>query len=197
MAAASRTSREDSESRRFEDAKIAAENSELRSRLKVLQERLDEERQYSYVRANGYLSGAETIFMETMEVAEAMQWCNARPDCKGFTYLAPLDREGDGDEEEEVTITFKGEAEPGSAFRVDADVAQVSYIKASAAEGILGAVGDAAMQLSGADGQAVVSQWLGSMGSAWLFLFVLVGVVVRRFFFGRGRASLPLPTQSS
>ena len=89
-----------------EDRVVLTENEQLRKRLEALTKQLEDERQYSYLRSTGYLSGAETIFMETMEPAEAKQWCNAKVECKGFTYLAPVD--GDPDEEQEVTVTFKG-----------------------------------------------------------------------------------------
>ena len=175
-----------------EDAAVAAENEQLRSRLKVLENRLEEERQYSYVRANGYVSSTETIYEETMEVAEAKQWCNANAECKGFTFLAPAE----GDEEEEVTITFKGSPEAGTALKVDADPSMVSYIKATAAEGIFGSIGDAAMQLSGADGQAVVSHWLSFQGACLLLVGGVAAAFCRQRMCGRaavaGRAANPL-----
>ena len=62
---------------------IESENAALRKRLEVLEGRLKEEQQYSYVVAKGYLTGAETIYMETMEVAQAKIWCNANENCKG------------------------------------------------------------------------------------------------------------------
>ena len=107
-----------------EENAVASENAMLRKRLQALEEHLEREKQYSYVRANGYLSGADTVFMETMEVAEAKQWCNGNKECKGFTYLKPVDGGTDGgnsdeEEEEEVTITFKGTPESGAVLRVD------------------------------------------------------------------------------
>ncbi len=34
-----------------------------------------------------YLSGAENVYMETMEIAEAKQWCNANEKCHGARYF--------------------------------------------------------------------------------------------------------------
>ena len=177
------------------DDAIAIENEQLRSRLKALESRLDEERQFSYVRASGYLGGAATIYEETMEVAEAKQWCNANPECKGFTFLAPLE----GDDEQEVTVTFKGTPE-SKALQVISDPSMASYIKAAAAESIFGNIGDAAMQLTSADHQSVVSQWLtfqvacillaGGVGCVWICRQRLCG--------GRGRtAQQPVLPQSN
>lgn len=122
-----------------EDRAVLTENEQLRKRLEALTKQLEDERQYSYLRSTGYLSGAETIFMETMEPAEAKQWCNAKVECKGFTYLAPVD--GDPDEEQEVTVTFKGEGQAGEVLRVDPDPSMISYVKAAAADGVFGSVG--------------------------------------------------------
>ena len=56
----------------------------------------------------------------------------------------------------------------------------VSYIKASAAEGIFGAVGDAAMQLSGADGHAFVAQWITFQGICILLLLAVIALTLGR-----------------
>ena len=37
----------------------------------------------------GYITDAENVFMETMEVDEAKQYCNANAKCKGFTFAGP------------------------------------------------------------------------------------------------------------
>ena len=58
----------------------------------------------------GYITDAENVFMETMEVDEAKQYCNANAKCKGFTFAGPEERP-----EDEVTITFKA----GSKVRHD------------------------------------------------------------------------------
>ena len=78
----------------------------------------------------------------------------------GFTFLAPAEGDGDEDEEDEVTVTFKGAMEAGATPKIDADMTMVSYIKEVAREGAFGSVGDAAMQLAGANSQAVVAQGL-------------------------------------
>ena len=36
-----------------------------------------------------YITDAENVFMETMEVEEAKQYCNAHATCKGFTFAGP------------------------------------------------------------------------------------------------------------
>ena len=36
-----------------------------------------------------YITDAENVFMETMEVEEAKQYCNAHAKCKGFTFAGP------------------------------------------------------------------------------------------------------------
>jgi hypothetical protein len=161
-----------------------------RQRLSGADKQLEDERQYSYLRSTGYLSGAETIFMETMEPAEAKQWCNAKVECKGFTYLAPVD--GDPDEEQEVTVTFKGEGQAGEVLRVDPDPSMISYVKAAAADGVFGSVGDAAMQLAGASGQEVVSQWMTFQSVCLLLVIGVAAFVGRRRIFGDNSAHLPL-----
>lgn len=92
-------------------AALEKENVELQQRLAALQERLKEEEQYSYVVSKGMIVGAENVYMETMELTDAKQWCNSNAQCKGFTFLAPLD--GSQQPEDEVTITFKGEGDDG------------------------------------------------------------------------------------
>ena len=173
-----------------EDRAVLTENEQLRKRLEALTKQLEDERQYSYLRSTGYLSGAETIFMETMEPAEAKQWCNAKVECKGFTYLAPVD--GDPDEEQEVTVTFKGEGQAGEVLRVDPDPSMISYVKAAAADGVFGSVGDAAMQFAGASGQAVVSQWMTFQSVCLLLAIGVAAFVGRRRIFGDNSAHLPL-----
>jgi hypothetical protein len=44
---------------------------------------------YSYVVVKGYITDAENVWMETMEVDEAKQYCNANAKCKGFTFAGP------------------------------------------------------------------------------------------------------------
>ena len=46
-------------------------------------------RRYSYVVVKGYIADAENVWMETMEVDEAKQYCNANAKCKGFTFAGP------------------------------------------------------------------------------------------------------------
>ena len=176
---------------------IEAENAQLRNRLKALEDRLADERQYSYVVTKGYLSGAETVYMETMEVAEAKQWCNANQQCKGFTFLAPA--ESDAEPDDEVTVTFKGTPETGEKLRVDGDQSMMSYVKESATA--FGAVGDAAMNLAGADGQAVVSQGLTYSGVSLVFVVGLAfafvfGQRLRRTSSSRASKAPMLPVSS-
>uniref|UniRef100_A0A7S2NRX2 Uncharacterized protein n=1 Tax=Haptolina brevifila TaxID=156173 RepID=A0A7S2NRX2_9EUKA len=126
-----------------------------------------------------------------MEVAEAKQWCNANVNCKGFTFLAPS--EGDAQPDDEVTVTFKGIPEPGDALKVDADPAMVSYIKETAA---LPAVGDAAMQLSGAGGQAVLTQGLTYEVVCLILAVGLAVAFVCRFYGASRKPLLPVARPS-
>ena len=116
---------EDDETRALEN-----ENEQLKARLKALQQ-IHEEVKYSYVVVKGMIVGAEMIYMETMEVPEAKQWCNSNEQCKGFTFGTDLDGEAP---EDEVTMTFKG-APPGSEgeseFHVEPDQNWISYVKES------------------------------------------------------------------
>ena len=172
---------------------MEAENEELRNRLRVLEEKLHDDAQYAYVVQKGYLSGAETIYMETMEVAEAKQWCNANANCKGFTFLAPA--EGEVEPDDEVTVTFKGAPEAGERLKVDADASMMSYVKESTTA--FGAVGDAAMNLAGADGHAVVTAGLTYNGISLLFVVALAATAAcgSRLRGGSSRGGKPmLPT---
>jgi hypothetical protein len=183
---------------------IESENEKLRQRLKELESQLHEAEAFSYVVAKGYIAGAETIFMETMEVAEAKQWCNANPNCKGFTFLAPLE---DGDSQandkvtetrdvepdDEVTVTFKAAPEDGSTFKVDADPGMVSYIKETTK---FGAVGDAAMQLSGTSGHTVVAHWLGFESGCFIFVLSILCYVGLKHRGRSSRSSSSLPLYS-
>lgn len=142
-----------------DEAALEAENSQLQARLAALQTRLKEEEQYSYVVSKGMLVGSANVFMETMELVDAKRWCNSNPQCQGFTFIAQADGEP-LQPEDEVTVTFKGEAEAGEKLSVAPDSAYVSYVKQSAASSALGAVGDAGMQLEG-KASSLVGQWLG------------------------------------
>ena len=82
-----------------EDAALEKENEELKQRLQILQERIKEEEQYSYVVTRGYIAGAENVYMETMDVMSAKQWCNSNANCFGFTFLG-----GEGDEQGEDEV---------------------------------------------------------------------------------------------
>lgn len=170
-----------------EEDELATENEMLKKRLEALESRMRDEQQYTYLVAKGYISGAENVYMETMEVAEAKQWCNANVECKGFTFLAPA--EGESQPEDEVTVTFKGAPEAGHSLKVDADPAMISYIKETAA---LPAIGDAAMQLSGAGGQAVLAQ--GAMYEAICLLLAVSGTIAFGYrYTSRRRRSALLP----
>ena len=72
-----------------EAADLAAENSMLQLKLKRLEDELQQELKYSYVVVKGYIADAENVWMETMEVDEAKQYCNANAKCKGFTFAGP------------------------------------------------------------------------------------------------------------
>ena len=60
---------------------------ELQDRLKALQERLQEEEQYSYVVSKGMIIGAENVYMETMELTDAKQWCNSSKSRMGLRII--------------------------------------------------------------------------------------------------------------
>ena len=72
---------------------LEQENEQLQQRLAALQGALKEEEQYSYVVSKGMIAGAENVFMETMELTDAKNWCNSNAQCKGFTFLAPAEGE--------------------------------------------------------------------------------------------------------
>lgn len=109
-----------------EAAQLTDENQALRLKLKTLEAALKEEIKFSYVVVKGYITDAENVFMETMEVDEAKQYCNANLQCKGFTFAGPDDRPGD-----EVTVTFK------AGSKVVHDSNWVSFIKESSMFGAL------------------------------------------------------------
>ena len=152
-----------------EDAALEKENEELKQRLQMLQERIKEEEQYSYVVTRGYIAGAENVYMETMDIFSAKQYCNSNAKCFGFTFLGG---EGDQQPEDEVTVTFKGEPEKGTNLDVEPDQAYVSYVKHTAATSILGHVGDAGMQLDGGSA-ALVGHWIGFNSAGLLFVVAL------------------------
>lgn len=152
---------------------LEQENEQLKERLKLLQEHLKDEERYSYVVTRGYIAGAENVYMETMEVASAKQWCNSNSGCYGFTFLGSTD--GEQQPDDEVTVTFKGPPEPGTTnLDVEPDQAYVSYVKHTNSASILGHVGDAGMQLEGSSA-ALVGHWIGfsSVG-----LLLVLGLVV-------------------
>eukprot|EP00965_Chrysotila_dentata_P200303 6179904-Pleurochrysis_carterae.AAC.2 len=100
---------------------LAAENAMLKLRLNALKQEASEmEPRYSYVVVKGYIAGAQNVYMETMGVDEAKQYCNSNPKCKGFTFNGPHEHP-----EDEVTVAFKG----GS--KVAHDVNWISYVKES------------------------------------------------------------------
>ena len=167
------------------------ENEALKLRLAALQERLKEEEQYTYVVAKGMIGGAENVYMETMEIGDAKQWCNSNAKCKGFSFLGSSEG-GQNEPEDEVTVTFKGEPEEGGALKVVPDSAYVSYIKHSHAKSVLGAVGDAHMQLDGGSAY-LVGQWLGFESAALVFVLGVVFVFVLRSRRGGGSARPLLP----
>jgi hypothetical protein len=151
-------------------ASLEDENAALQARLKALQTRLKEEEQYSYIVAKGMIADAENVFMETMDLVSAKQWCNSNERCKGFTFLGGED--GAEQQDEEVTVTFKGETEAGGALQVAPDTAYMSYIKHSAAHSVLGAVGDAGMQLEGTSAY-LVGQWIGFESAVFAFALAI------------------------
>jgi hypothetical protein len=154
---------------------LEQENEQLKERLKLLQEHLKDEEQYSYVVTRGYIAGAENVYMETMEVASAKQWCNSNPGCYGFTFLGSTD--GEQQPDDEVTVTFKGPPEPGTTnLDVEPDQAYVSYVKHTNSASILGHVGDAGMQLEGSSA-ALVGHWIGFSSAGLLLVLGLVVTV--------------------
>jgi hypothetical protein len=157
---------------------LEQENEQLKERLKLLQEHLKDEEQFSYVVTRGYIAGAENVYMETMEVANAKQWCNSNPGCYGFTFLGGSD--GEQQPDDEVTVTFKGPPEPGTTnLDVEPDQAYVSYVKHTNSASILGHVGDAGMQLEGSSA-ALVGHWIGFSSAGLLFVLGLAGTVACR-----------------
>ena len=154
-----------------ESEALEAENEQLKQRLKALETKLKEEQQWTYVVVKGYISGAENVFMETMEVDQAKQYCNANPQCQGFTFNGPDERP-----EDEVTVTFKAGSD------VEADVNFVSYVKHAT---VFGAVGDAAMQL---EGSSIVAESITYEAICLVVAFSLALVFCcRRRFSGEGR----------
>lgn len=109
-----------------EEATLADENQALKLKLERLQAALEEETKYSYVVVKGYITDSENVFMETMEIDEAKQFCNANPKCKGFTFAGPEERP-----EDEVTVTFK------AGSKVTHDSNWVSFVKESSVFGAL------------------------------------------------------------
>lgn len=84
-------------------AVLSQENELLRLRLQALEDELQETGQaYSYVVVKGYISGAENVLEETMDIDQAKAWCNSNRRCKGFTIGGSEERPDD-----EVTVTFK------------------------------------------------------------------------------------------
>ena len=152
-----------------DEKKLEDENTELQERLKALQNQLKEEEQFSYIVTRGFITGAENVFSETMEVAEGKQWCNSHDECKGFYFLG-----GDGIDQpdDEVTVTFKGAPEAGDKLHVEPDQAYVSYVKASSTSSVLGAFGDAGMQLEGGQ-QSLISHSLTTQSIALVFVLAL------------------------
>ena len=153
---------------------LEKENKELVERLAMLEDRLKEEEQFTYIVTRGFISGAETIYSETMEVVQAKQWCNSNAECKGFSFLGG---ESLGDPEDEVTVTFKGAPEAGEKFKVAEDQAYVSYMKESSSKAF-GALGGAGMQLQG--GESLIASFLTSQSIALVFVLALLCFVVGR-----------------
>lgn len=180
--------------RAVDDAqKLEDENEALKQRLQLLQEQLKEEEQYSYVVARGLIAGVENVYMETMEVQSAKQWCNSNAACFGFSFL------GDSPDqvpEDEVTVTFKGAPDAGKRLEIEPDQAYVSYVKHSNAQNVLGHVGDAGMQAEGRSA-FLVGQWLG-FSSAGLIFVLGLGVTIafghrcKRSVAGEPRPLLPV-----
>lgn len=66
---------------------LSRENEELKERLQVLERELKEsDKQWGYVVVKGLIVDSENVYMETMDVDQAKQYCNAHPECKGFTF---------------------------------------------------------------------------------------------------------------
>ena len=135
-----------------------------------------EQEKFSYVVSKGMVVGAENVYMETMELGVAKQWCNSNANCKGFTFLAGEDGL---QPEDEVTVTFKGAPESGEALHVEPDSAYISYVKRASASSVLGHVGDAAMQLDGTS-DALIGHWVGFESLALVFALSIVAVFVYR-----------------
>lgn len=152
---------------------LESENEALRQRLQALEGRLKDEEQFSYVVTKGFIGGAENVYMETMEIQEAKQWCNAHAECKGFTFLGG---EGEQEPDDEVTVTFKGEPAPGESLETFPDQAYISYVKQTTA---FGALGGAGMQIDG-DGHALVSHGLTFNIFALAFTFAIACVFLCR-----------------
>ena len=77
-----------------------------------------------------------------------------------------------------VTVTFKGAPEEGEKLIVIPDQAYVSYVKASSGKSVLGAFGDAAMQLEG--GSTFIAHSLTFEAIALAFVVGLACVFARR-----------------
>ncbi|KAL1522977.1 hypothetical protein AB1Y20_017940 [Prymnesium parvum] len=153
-----------------EDEVISKENEDLKQRIQELETQLD--RKWGYMVVKGMIVDAENIFMETMEVEEAKQYCNSRPECKGFTFGGPEERP-----EDEVTVTFK------SGSKMEHDMNWVSYVKES--NGAFGAIGDAAMQL----GDAHTGSSIAIQSITYEVLCLLIAASLAVVFCCRRRAS--------
>ena len=69
------------------EEELSKENEQLKERLKVLEKELKgSDTKWGYVVVKGLIVDAENVYMETMDVDQAKQYCNANPECKGFTF---------------------------------------------------------------------------------------------------------------
>jgi hypothetical protein len=157
------------------EEELENENEMLKARLEQLEGQLKEEIKYSYVVVKGYIVDAEMIFMETMELGEAKQWCNANARCKGFTFGGPVESP-----EDEVTVTFKG-GEDGAVLETQPDAESISYIKESATP--FGAVGGAGLDAS--ESHAVATQVVTFEAICFAFVLGIAAVVCRQRLRGR------------
>ncbi|KAL3892587.1 MAG: hypothetical protein SGPRY_014987, partial [Prymnesium sp.] len=70
-----------------EEEDLSRENEELKQRVDELEMQLIEsDRRWGYVIVKGMIVDAENVRVETMDVDEAKQFCNAHAECKGFTF---------------------------------------------------------------------------------------------------------------
>jgi hypothetical protein len=126
------------------------ENEQLQARIRALEDELREEVAFSYVVVKGFISDAEMIYMETMDIDSGKQYCNSNPRCKGFTF-------GGSDErpEDEVTLSFK------AGSKVEAASDWISYVKEeSMFGGLHGARGAGLNELHEASSPTVVTHAL-------------------------------------